>query len=407
MRSVPEWWTDAIRTSHQVRTRVMAYRGGGVGQVEVPITEGTVTFDATAEEERRCQFTVPRFDETGFDWQPGRDRLHPLAPYGQSVYISNGMFNPAVSGQFHVCHMGHYLITNVESDSQTVQVTGADFWRKLKEQNIQGSPIDGFGPSHTYQSALFRLTWVGLQNTFTDDVQIIAPDFSAMSSNPRLSQYVATPFMSDRTEPIKTLADAWGARVYVNDVADLAFVPKVLEPSSTPVFTFRGGVNGSLLRRVRTQDRDGVYNWIIAQGKDPSTGANTYYGRLFTESGALDIRGPHGWVSQYFETGQFATVDDAIRTVNDLWAASMLRGFTETITAVPNPALQLYDTVRVIGDDGTPNDMIVLALDIPLTASSNGGEMRVVVGERVDSTSAAAIKKAGIGNAYTGSDSQR
>ncbi|WBB59351.1 hypothetical protein O7599_27805 [Streptomyces sp. WMMC500] len=384
----------------------MAYREGSP-QYDVPITEGTVTFDATAEEERRCEFTVPRFDSNGFDWQPGRDRLHPLAPYGQSVYISNGLFNPASPGEFYMCHMGHYLITNVESDSHTVKVTGADLWRKLKEQLIQGSPIDGFGPSNTYQGALGRLTWVGLQNSLTDDVQIITPDFSAMPTNPRLSQFVATPFMSDRTEPIKTLAEAWGARVYVNDVADLAFVPHVREPSGTPVFTFRGGPTGTMLRRVRTQDRDGVYNWIIAQGKNPATGANTYFGRLFTQTGPLDIRGPHGWVSQYYETGQFATVDDAVRTVNDLWAASMLRGFTETVSAVPNAALQLYDTVRVIDDDGSSNVMLILALDVPLTASSLGGEMRVVVGERVDSTSAAATRKAGMSNADAGTNSQR
>ncbi|MFJ9433693.1 hypothetical protein ACIRQY_29125 [Streptomyces sp. NPDC101490] len=368
MRPVSPRWGATLARSHGYVSAVTSWLGGkSLGAV--PITAGQLTYDVTARGRRRCQLTVPlRAD--GRTWDPGTDPAHPLASFGQRLQIAAGIVHPG--GDREMIPQGWYLITDTATDESagTVTVTGSDLYQLMDESRVVGNPYGGFGPESSYADVVDHLTYVCLKNWWITDPQILPYRITGGLTDRQLAAYLEIPEQADRSDPLAVLCDSWPAQAAVNDAGELEISPPVTAPAATAVAVIAGDTRtGTLVSRGRQQARQRVYNATYTVGTDPGTGAVRATGRAERTTGPLSITGPYGWVSRWYSSPLLATNGQAQRTAETLLARGTLYARTESVTAVPDPSLELQDTVDVITTAGGRFRGLVSAITLPLTAS--------------------------------------
>lgn len=345
MRTVTAKWAPTVSRSHTVYTDVYAWYGDTLTAL-VPITAGQVVFDVTAKGRRRCQLTVPLYSD-GTRWDPGSDPAHPLATFGQRLNIYSGVRH--LDGSLELLNMGWYLITATATDEQegTVTVTGSDMFQKMEEARIISNPWGGFGTTYTYADVVERMTYVGLKNPFLDDPAILPFTITGLT-NRSLAGSVEADEQGERTATLDTLCAAWPAQMAVNDTGALQFSRPVTAPAAQAVARIVGGTpTATLVSRGRQTSRQRIYNAVYAIGTDPATGEQRAYGAAEKTAGPLSIRGPNGWVSRWYSSPLLLNNAQAQAAANTLLAKGTLYTRTEEVTAVPDPSLELNDTVDV------------------------------------------------------------
>ncbi|MFE3071781.1 hypothetical protein [Streptomyces sp. NPDC059247] len=375
MRPVSDRWAATIASSHAIETSVFASLGDELLTM-VPIIGGTITYDVTARGRRRCQIAVPLRAE-GRTWDPGSDPAHPLAAYGQRLHISTGVKHPG--GATESLDQGRFLITSTRTDEVegVVTVTGSDLMQLMQECRVVGNPWGGFGINTTYQEVIDHLSYVGLKNWWVEDPQILFYSFAPGMVDRNIGAPMDIPERTDRMEPLETLCAAWPADMSVNDSGYLEFRPPVTKPAAQAVARIAGEATGTLITRGRTQARQRVYNDVIARGTDPATGEQRALGIANKATGPLSIFGPYGWITRWYDSPLLTTNAQAQKTAQTLLARGLLYALTEEVTAVPNPALELNDTVDVVTATGGTFRGLISSITLPLSAS--GGPMTLTV----------------------------
>lgn len=374
MRAVSAQWATTLAQSHRISTVVTSQRPGSAA-VTVPIADGSVVFDATADARRRCTITVPRYGPDGFDWMPGTDVLHPLSSYGMRLNIRTGVVHP--DGTTERVNLGWYLITDVRLDQGRVVVTGSDLWRLVADFKIPPGAPAAFVPSAdplvTYALVLNRLARWGLVDA---DPQILPVTTEPGVILPLKSRF-ATPEEADRAQLMKDVGEFSARSVYVDDNATITLLPEPSVPG-TPVLTLVDGVGGTIVRRAVSQARQQLYNSVTVVGTSQSTGKEV--GRATARLPVGNVIGPtspYGTVNYWWRSTEIANNTEAATKADQLLARLSRMGREEEVTCVPNPALELLDTVRVTSTDLGTFDALVVAIQVPLAAS--GGPMRLAV----------------------------
>ncbi|MYR93387.1 MULTISPECIES: DUF5047 domain-containing protein [unclassified Streptomyces] len=375
MRTVSARWAPTVARTHPVVTEVNAHLGATL-LAAVPITAGQVVFDVSARGRRRCTVTVPLVDR-GTRWDPGSDPAHPLAAYGQQLHIRTGVRH--LDGTAELLNLGRYLITDTDTDESegTVTVSGSDLYQRMDESRIISNLHGSFGTAYTYREVAERLTYVGLNNPFIDDPRILPTSFVGLTDR-NLAGPVEVEEGTERTAPLETLCAAWPADMAVNDAGALEFRPPVTAPAAVPVARIVGNTpTATLAARGRRSSRQRVYNAVYAIGTDPATGAQRAIGSAAKTTGPLAVTGPNGWVSRWYSSPLLLNNAQAQAAANTLLARGTLYTRTEAVTAVPDPALMLNDTVEVVSDGAGTFKGLVASITLPLTAS--GGPMTLTV----------------------------
>ncbi|MFI5861196.1 hypothetical protein [Streptomyces sp. NPDC051546] len=378
MRQVSAKWAPAIASSHRVLATVYALRTGSVDRI-VPILAGQITYDASAVGQRRVTLTVPLIDDNGFDWDPAGDPLHPLAAYGQELMIFAGVvYSDNVSRE--EVSQGSYLITGTDVDEQagTVTVQAADLMERWIACRVLNNPYDGFGPGWMFKEVLERLAYPDLVVN-PGYRKITAIDSSAMTDRAlRGNIEIVQAGGQDRVPILQKLCEAWPAQMAIDDLGTLVFRPPVLKPATTPVARITAGAaDSTLITRGVRQQRARAYNGVYVSGMDPKTGTRRAYGFAERSTGALAVSGPYGYVPRWFSSTLIYTDAQAKATAESMLARGLLYTRTEEVTCVPNPALELYDTVQVTSPRGGTFKGLVVAIVLPLTSA--GGPMQLTV----------------------------
>ncbi|MFE7133392.1 DUF5047 domain-containing protein [Streptomyces sp. NPDC057638] len=374
MRRVSAQWASTITTTHTIVTDVVSYLGESERLATVPITAGQIVYDATARGQRRCQITVPLIDG-GTRWDPGSDPRHPLASYGQRLRIRTGVRHP--DGTAELLEHGQYLVNEVTVDETegTVNVTGADLYALMEQCRITENTLSFLPTGDSYLLSTLRLTYARLN---VDDTRILNAGWTDEVDDRRtLSAPVETPEGADRTPILDSLCAAWPAQMYVRDDGLLVFDQAITGPAATPVARIQAGTTGTLVTRGRRAARQRVYNAVYATGINPDTGAVRARGSAVKTTGPLNVRGPYGWVSRWYTSPFLTTTAQANATARTLLARGTLYARTEEITAAPDPALQLNDTVDVVSPGGGTFRGLISSITLPLTAA--GGPMALSV----------------------------
>lgn len=401
MRAVSAQWPVTLRQSHQRIARVTTYYDGAA-TATIPIVDGSITYDAFAPAARRCTIVVP-VEYKGVNYSPVRNATAPLAAYGQRILIEAGVRH--ADGTEEYVSQGFYVITawSIDVRQGTITVTGSDLWTLLERAPILRNTTSMRLPRDLAQRIEVVVGSLLYPRLLPDPMPGVLPvedRIIEISNGMPVGRFItaaAAMYLKEgdsRTNALLDLATAWPAQLRVND-AGLLRTEEIPEPptSSTPVdieLTDANGANPVLVERAANSERDKVYNCVIMTSRSASTGATIATSHRQITSGPYRCQGPYGYHPLITEP-RFATSQAELSAMSlKKLMRGMLYSMTETVSIVPNPAIQL-DDVAVISSATIPEFKgRVSGITFPLISS---GAMTLTVSNE-DATQAAAVLRA-------------
>lgn len=372
MRAVPQMYLDVMRRSHAVDIKLDSY----LDQVEladkIPVIDGSITYDATADLRRRIEFTVPLTDPQGRSWDPSDEVQHPLNYYGQRLHLQLGV-GIGTTGWWWFDH-GWFLITawTVDENAQTVQVTAVDLSQLVDDARLYFSTSPGG-----------RMTYATAFEYLLGDIL----PFTIQSGVPSGTVNRATIWERERRKNLDDLCNAWGTRWYVDDTGRVQVAPALtaVDSQTEPVSEVTWGPYGTLTARSRTAQRDRIYNAVVVTGKQSEDGSGivpTAYAEQVGD-GPISVSGPFGRRPKFFTSDYLVTDAQCLTVARQMLYDATVMTRSEPASAIPDYALELLDVVRVVSGSGSSFLGRVSSIKLPLTA--NGGAMELTVGNEPES----------------------
>lgn len=152
-----------------------------------------------------------------------------------------------------------------------------------------------------------------------------------------------------------------------------------LSDTSTSVFDVNAGENGVLVSADRTYSREGVFNFVTVVGASNTEGS-TPRGVAYNNDLGSPLRygGPFGKVGMRIEDSSLTSdTQCAFRAQLELEQYTGL-SYSVDFSAVPNPALDAGDILRVIYPDGSAERHQLSSFTIPLGKGAFTGGSRGV-----------------------------
>ena len=380
MRPVSNKWLSTLAKSHRVSCTVKVFWDRGTPdpyKYLLPVIGGSITFDATAVGQRRATVVVPLKDGAD-DWDPRQSAEHPLSPFGSRLEISLGVVHP--DGTKEEVPQGLFQISSsiVDPIAQTVTVQTTDLIQRWIDCRTLNNPYDGWGPEFTYVGVLTLLSYPGLQ-PLPGVPRITDIDYSAMTNRPLGGPIeVIGAGNQDRMDLLAQLLNAWPAQAGIDDRGYLKVVPPITKPKPLEDLVITTNLpNSTALSLITANQRRRVYNAVYVAGVNPATGNISVRASAEVTSGPMNVNGPMGYLPRWFTSPLIHTQSQANAAAQNLLNKGVLDGLTSDVVCVPNPAIELYDTVLVNDQSHSPLLGLVTAIQIPLTA--DGGPMQLSV----------------------------
>ena len=343
------------------RPVVSSWLGGVLLAGDVPVLSGRVTASVSDQVPERLTFTVPRFD--GRDWLPGADPEHPLARFGQELTLSIVVAS-AVSGVEFETRIGRYLVTEWSHDDAdgVINVTAAGLLERAAEDRLASplAPRAGGTLLSEFRRLLPAGMGVGVDPALTD------------RACPRSMEW-----SEDRLGALYEIADAWPARLRVDQWGQVALLPPLPDVPS-PVLSLTDGERGTVVGTSRVDTREGTYNRVVARATvtdDPNK--PPIQAVADQVDGPMRVDGPYGVSTRFWSSPLITTYGQALASARTMLASSLRPSRITPVTLVPDPRIDLDDAVEVVRD-GERTWGWVVAYDLPLTVDD--GAMRVDVG---------------------------
>jgi hypothetical protein len=353
VRPVSAAFNRTVRSSHTIAVRATVPTGWTTGVSPagegIAVVDGTVTLDSTAQVMGSLSLTT---DGRGWKTAPGR---HPVQPYGNELYVERGI---VVGGQVQYVGLGYYKIYSVEqpdSPGGNLTVTGSDRMQGLIDAQII-IPVQ-FAAADTVADVFTQLV-----GAVYPEIQV-EYDWDAAADELAASQVT----QQDRYGFLNDLLTSRGKIMYFDYRGVLVVRSQPLDGPGA-VWDVTSGADGTIISGDRTISRDNVFNAVAAT----SDGADTTTSPLAV---AYDNNpqsptywyGKYGQVPTFYSSSTITSAAQAAAAASTMLAKSLQLPFSVQFDAVPNPALEPYDIVRVNYGSGSPDELhIVDTLDIPL-----------------------------------------
>jgi hypothetical protein len=167
---------------------------------------------------------------------------------------------------------------------------------------------------------------------------------------------------------VKSLGKIW----YWNHRGELTI--KAVPSLGTPVLDVMSGTGGVLVSARRKLTRDRVYNAVVASGEATDSATPPVRG-VAVDANPLSptyYLGRFGPVPRFYSSSFLTTQAQAVSAAQALLMRSIGLPYSVDFTAVPNPALEPWDPVRVRpGDDQAAETHVIESLNIPLVQSGD------------------------------------
>jgi hypothetical protein len=325
--------------------RASAWLGEQLLAADVPISAAIEESDRSLRVPERVVLTVPKRDR-GVSWMPAADD-DPLAANGQTLKISLGIGKGPDGPEYF--QRGEFLILSAEEDDQAVRVTAVGLLYLIQEAGF----VSPFQPSGTIASTLRALIEPALSANLDD-----APADRSVPS--------AINWDSDRLGAVYELLDAWPAAPRMNELGFLDVLPDTVPTVAVRSFTDQTG--GTMVSAAGTSTREGGFNVVVATGAAADGGeirAQAYVSEgpwTYPGGTANPLPVPFGYASPLLTSSDEcqAAADTVLRRK---MREAVLRRYT--ITAVPDPTLQLGDCVEITDDTVTALLCTVEAITLP------------------------------------------
>lgn len=378
MRPVSPAFLRALRNSHTAISRVRVcstyQTGTDPDGEEIPLISGSVSLDATADVRATADVTT---DGVG-RWPASPTDL--FAPYGNELYVERGV---EVSGTREWVGLGYFRIDRPDQDSAPdgpIRLAGSDRMAGIVDAKLT-TPITWY-PNHTFRQAFERLVFEVYPNLVID--YDFNPDGVTVGRQVVVDE--------DRYAFLADLCRAISKVMHFDHTGTLvvAAAPNPAEP----VWTVDHGPTGVLTSLARSQDRQGIYNAVVAEGEaadgtppvraiayDVGPSSPTYwYGRF-------------GKVPRRYSSPLLTRQAQAEQAATALLSRSLGAPYSISFGVIPNPALEPLDPILVTYADESPAEHhVVQTLDVGLgEGDTMSGTTREVSNVVVNVTDGSAI----------------
>jgi hypothetical protein len=348
MYPVSERFLARLAESHRVATRVQLFLTTGE-VVDLEHTGGSVTVDRGQAIRRTCTVTVANPSVIP------RTPTDQLATYGARLRISRGVDygNP---DQPDLVPLGVFRLDSVDGDINEgpVSLQGKDLSVCVADDKL----TEPYSATGTVVGAVTALIQRSLPDadviSLVDDVPIGRRTFDVQA---------------DPWAGAQEIAAAAGAEVYANadGVFVIATLPDLLEEE--PVWAVEATEGGVYIKGNRAMTSDKVHNGILASGEntsdnippvswlavDDDPGSPTYWG------------GPYGRRPDFYSSSTLTTLAACQQAATLKLRQAKTPNASGDISALPNPALEPGDVIRVTHEDGTRELHQVAAFTVPLS----------------------------------------
>ena len=165
------------------------------------------------------------------------------------------------------------------------------------------------------------------------------------------------------------LAASVGALARFDREGDFTLRPRVVEPAA-PVWDIDAGAEGVFIDADEALDRTGTYSGIVVRGQTAAGVPIEGSARDTDPTSPTYHLGPFGLVELVYDSASVQTQAAADALAAQLLAEHLGLARSLTIETVPNPALELGDTVRLAFPDGREEDHLIGVLALPLDATA-------------------------------------
>jgi hypothetical protein len=328
----------------------------------VPISDGEVSLDRTAQVRAQITLTLARRDIAGFLGQKS------LTPYTTEVQVYRGI--AFADGKEEVVPLARGYLTEITRSSgdmlkvrafdRTMIIADAKFPTK---RTIQGnSALDLI-------AMLAAEPWAATWNAGT----INRPATLDVQGGVVDKAVPATEVDEDRWAAIQQLAYALNAEVYAayND-SRLVVAPSPDMITPAPIWTVDYGPSGSLAGWEETTSRETVYNAVSVQGKSPSEQFAAPFGYVedSTPTSPTYVR-TFGRRTLIEQVDYLQTEAECVTAARQLLARSLGLASSLDLSVAPNPALRPGDAVTVQLPNGTNEVRVIDSLTIPLAPTGD------------------------------------
>lgn len=351
MRTVSSAFRTALAGNHSVAVGADIYRAGALVVQGLQVLGGTVNVDATAAVRRRCTVTIVDPDGT----LTPSTAADELAPYGNELRISRGIVldtGPEILplGVFSIA-----AVSVIDEGHRIIRVTGYDRSRKVARARFTEPYVVAEGTNYStaikalLESRVDGLTFLLSSTSFTTPALVFAED-------------------ADPWAEATKMAKAIGFELFFGP-DDITVLRPEPDPANAPLaWEYVDGENATFVAIENTLSDEPGYNGVVVIGEHPSLAAP-----VRAEAWDADPASPTYYLGPYgrvptFVRSQFISTTTQAQDAADAQLQRVLGG-TEQLrfTAIPNPAHEAGDVVRVVRDELGLDDFVVLdAFDIPL-----------------------------------------
>lgn len=355
MYPVTDRFLTRIAESHTVATRVQLFLTNGT-VVDLPHTGGSVTVDRAQAIRRTC--TVTCADPTLIPRSPSDQ----LATYGAQLRISRGV-DYGDGSQPELVPLGLFRLDSVDGDVSDGPV------------NLQGKGLEAVLQDDKFTTP-YRATGTAV-SAVTALVQRSIPTATVVSTITDVAIGSRTwDVESDPLAAAQEVAAAAGAEIYCD--ADGTFVIATLPDLATasPVWAVEAGEGGVYVSGSRGMSSDKVNNGVLARGENTSDNAPPVSALVADDdpNSPTYWGGPFGRRPMFYSSSTLVTVAACTNAAQLKLAAAKAPNATGDFSALPNPALEPGDVIRVTHPDGSKELHQVASFSVPL---DTGGDFPI------------------------------
>ena len=348
---VPGW---VITENHSVRTVVESWLDEEQLADDIPLDAGVLEVTADSNVPGRLDLSVPS------EWAPRRPS-DALAIYGQRLIVRQVL---AIADQEWTVDLGQYRIQAWDHEAPSVSVEALSL-----EQIIADYRFD------TPYTRPAGATFAGQLGVICKG--LLPVDTSALT-NRSLPASITEDWEEDRMAAVRGLQTNWPADFRVDADGVLVCTPERTVKAVPDVEWVHGEANAYVSTGGNAL-RDDIYNSVVARGEkangqpvqvtvvDDNPSSPTYF------------YGPYGRRQRFYESPLISTVAQARSAARTVLAREKRKTAVITVTAPPDPRIEMLDTARVTLDDGQTFTGLVSSISLPLTPLDGAATYDVAV----------------------------
>ncbi|MGW2591667.1 DUF5047 domain-containing protein [Streptomyces sp. NPDC001515] len=353
--------------------KVNVLYNGAVVAEDVTFTDGSIQVDRGSDVRRSLTLVID--DPAAFPVNP-TDRY---AVYGQRIYVEAGI--RYLDGAAERVPVGTFVITSVSGDihmgPMTVEAAGLEILAKRFLWDSAQS-TRGYQSAATFLASLLPAAVPGA--AFVDSSTLGA-------STPLATR--TWDAQTDAWSAFREVALSVGCELFCDAAGTfrLVDIPDPLNASVPPVWDVAAGERGVMVRATMALTADGVYNRVVVTGENTSDNAPPVRATasITAASDPLRYGGPFGRVTKSVSSSLVTSTAQAQVMAAGLLAKLRAPNRSVSLEAIPNPALDAGDRIRVdYGAAAPPEIHIVQAFDLPLSVAGGAFSIETVAGRRED-----------------------